>query len=170
MLFVKCVSPPKYGRFTPGRIYIAFDDLEGEAASRTSFHLPDDYGAKVGSKFSDGHFIEQTEVYVCCIKSTGDFKAGEIVKATGVDEGSFQLAGFGWFNSTNFEILDSSNISIGNYVWDEPANKWVVIQAIHDDDQAVQVNGDKEFRLLNDFSLPVEDGAITTCPKSLTVK
>ena len=170
MLFVKCVSPPKVGKFTPGRIYVAVDDLEGEAASRSSFHLSDDFGAKIGSRFSDKHFVELQEVYVCCVKSTGDFKAGEIVKASGVDDNSFHLEGFGWFNAANFEILDVSNIGIGSYVWDEPASRWVAIRAVHDDDQSVQVNGDKEFRLLNDFSMPVEDGAITTCPKSMTSK
>ena len=170
MLFVKCVSPPKGGRFTVGRIYIAIDDLEGEAASRSSFHLSDDYGARVGSRFNDGCFIEQEEVYACCIKSTGDFKAGEIIRASGVDDNSFHLAGFGWFNSANFEILDSSNLGIGDYLWDEPAGRWAAIRAIRDEDQAVQVNGDKDFRLLDDFSITVEDGAILTCPKSINSK
>lgn len=169
MLFVKCESPPSYGRFSKGSIYVAHDDLEGEAASRSSFHLTDDAGARVGAKFEGGNFVEMEQVYVCCIKPCGSFQPGEIVAATGVDETSFKIEGFGWFNSSCFEILDQANWFVGLYVWDEPSDEWADIKEVRED-QSVRVDGRPEFRAPNDFGLCIEDGNIEVCPKALSDK
>ena len=169
MMFVKCVAKPPFGKFTVGCIYVAHDDLEGEAASRATFHLRDDQDAEVSAKFSDGQFVEIDNIYVCCVQQCGSFQPGEILRVVAVDENGFQMDGFGWFARKSFEILDNSNLTVGSYLWDEPANKWVEVKTVSDD-QNVQVNGRQEFRPLNDFSMPVEDGTIEFYPKSLIDK
>jgi hypothetical protein len=169
MMFVKCVSLPPAGRFTVGRVYKAHDDLEGFALSRSAFNLHDDYDAKLKGQFSDGHFIELESVFVCCIEKCGSFTPGEILRVTGVDTTALNIDGFGWFNSKSFEVIDVSNLQVGSYLWDEPHNAWVDVKDIRDD-QSVQVNGRPEFRPLNDFAMPVDEGNIDICPNPLTLK
>ena len=154
-------------QFTAGRVYVAKPGMDvDETVSYGSLRLKDDTGTDVLVKTDQGTFEFLDEVYAVVVKAFSEFEVGQVVfveDATNSSEPKLLVAGWGFWDSDHFVILDQTNVFPGVVLMDTLTGEWKTISRV-DECLWVSDSVDQPFRSPEEFMFTVSQGNILSEP------
>jgi hypothetical protein len=130
-------SDPGYeGYLTPGRIYLAQPSFEGsDAVDMSKIHVVDDEGQVLTFYTDEGVWEFPDKAYAVALTAYGTTVAGEVLELLGGSDDDFlhlkNRQGHDlWHRKETYEILDSTNVTPGNYVMALKTGRWHRIRRV----------------------------------------
>jgi len=164
MKFVRYKGGVSEGEFTAGTIYKATDELEADARSHERFIVRDDKGKRFKFRYDDGYFVELPCIYAVWVCDSGSFEQGEALLIEDGEDEHFEVAGYGFFNSNCFEVLDGDNLHPHMHVCDPETGRWVEVMRV-DEQFGLSTEEDPDrFRTPNDYVFAVSGGSVVDVP------
>lgn len=169
MIFARYIGP-EAPNWTRGKIYFALPGFEDQTAvDDEEICLQDDHGDWQEVKTAAGWFSFPACVYAVCLKPLGTLVKGEVVKVCNVSDEFFEVDGHGYLQSSHFEILDLTNVAVGNMVRD--AGTWKKITRLDENvNFALEVTQGSKLYAPTFFVFPVSSDGILAEPILTCVK
>jgi hypothetical protein len=124
MIFARYIGP-EAPNWTKGKIYFALPGFEEQTAvDAEDIRLQDDHGAWQEVKTAARWYVFPSCVYAVCLKPLGSLVKGEVVKVCNVSDEFFSVDGHGYLQADHFEILDLTNVAVGNTVREISTGDW----------------------------------------------
>lgn len=173
MIFTRYIGDESR-EFTPGKMYLASPELNGSETVNFGFcTVVSDTGKSIRINPSKKTFEFLNEVYAVVINpmtftiinETTKAETGDVVVLDDATEDGkmMNLKGCGYHVSSNFIVLDRTNVFPGLIVLDKTTNKWVPVKRV-DESLWMVVNGGKDMMSPQNFRFAVADGDILTDP------
>lgn len=164
MIFARYTGP-QAPNWTVGKIYFAMHGFEDKlAVDVEDIRLQDDDSKWQEVKTKTGLFVFPSCVYAVCLKPLGALVAGEVVKVCNVSDEFLSVEGHGYLQSSHFEILDRTNVAVGNRVQDKGIGTWEEITLVDDEmNIGTKVGGNRTWPV-ELFCFPVGNDGILSEP------
>jgi hypothetical protein len=163
MIFARYIGPPTEG-WTPGKIYYASEET---AVDIEEVRLQDDTGEWREIKTADGLLEFPKEIFAACVKPIMNLRAGQVVQVHDVSLDSILISTDGYLsnylNFFHFEILDRTNVTLGNKVKWNDTGCWHTITRL-DNQLYIGVDFSPVDFLPLKFTFPVGNGDILSEP------
>lgn len=170
MIFAKYIGP-QAPSWTPGKIYFAMHGFEDKlAVDVEDIRLQDDAGSWQEVKTKAGLFSFPSCVYAACVKAIGPLKEGEVVKVCNVSDEFLNVSEHGYLQADHFEILDLTNVAVGNKVQDKGLGDWETITLVDDEMNIGTKAGGNRTWPVELFCFPVGNNGILSEPLLKCVK
>jgi len=134
IIFARYIGP-EAPNWTKGKIYFAMPGFEQQTAvDAEDIRLQDDDSKWQEVKTNSMLFVFPRCVHAACLKPIGSLVKGEVVRVCNMSDEFFSVDGHGYLQADHFEILDLTNVAVGNMVRD--AGTWKKITRL---DEAVNL-------------------------------
>lgn len=163
MYFIKY----KYGfpnLLTQGKIYLAKDILETDSETREHAIITCDNGEKLKVSLLTDNFDKLSKIYVVCLRDIVDIKEGEVFLVTDTYDNCFRIRTHGYYNISNFSIIDQSLVFSGMYVCNKETGLWAKINSINEEMMFTTDLKPKLFQPPTDFYFAVLEKNILAYP------
>lgn len=171
MIFARYIGP-KALNWTEGRVYFAMAGFEDQGTvDMGQVRLQDDLGTWQEVKTDAGLFLFPDFVYAVVVKPVMTFERGQVVKVTNASDEFLEVTGHGYLKADSFEVLDRTNVALGNKVRDARNGVWREISRL-DDDLNIGFVGAAGSALWppDEFVFPVSGGSVLSEPLLKCVK
>lgn len=169
MIFARYTG--KRDNLTKGRVYLARPEINnGETVGLDILTVTDDDDKPVQIHPEDEDFEYLEEVYAVVVKENcdEDWEYGEVVVicdavSDGEEDPLLRVKGVGLYRSSNFVLLDRTNVYPGLTVMDASTGRWVIVRRV-DECLWFMANGSKIYRSPEEFRFAVSGHDILTEP------
>ena len=163
MIFARYIGP-KSSSWTKGKIYFAMAGFtDNQAVDLSTIRMQDDEDEMHDEISTQNLFDFPERIYAVAIKPIVKIRVGTVIQVFDVSDGFFQVTGNRYVQSENFEVLDRTNVGVGNVVLNLETGRWDRITRL-DDNLMVGFDGDDQFWALDTLRFPVSAGGILLEP------
>jgi hypothetical protein len=136
VIFARYIGP-EAPNWTKGKIYFAMPGFEQQTAvDAEDIRLQDDDSTWQEIKTEARLFVFPSCVHAVCLKPLGSLVKGEVVRVCNMSDEFFSVDGHGYLQADHFEILDWTNVAVGNTVREVSTGHWKKITRL---DEAVNL-------------------------------
>jgi len=160
---------PKAPNWTDGKIYFALPGFEDQSAiDLETIRLEDDLGSWQQVQAS-GSFVFPKTIYAVNLEPSEfptaiNLYCGQVVIVEEVSDGFLLVRGHGYQKQDHFEILDRTNVAVGNKVLDLVTGIWRRISRLDDDLNLGWWEDYHELLSPDNFIFPVVKGSVLAEP------
>jgi hypothetical protein len=170
MIFARYIGP-KAPNWTEGKVYFAMAGFEDQTTVDIgTLRLEDDTGTWQQIQSDSGQFVFPDFVYAAIVKPIGSLEHGQVVRVLDFSDGFFSVENHGYLKENFCEVLDRTNVALGNKVRDPSDGIWHRISRIDADLNLGWWEEDRALISSFGFIFPVSGGSVLAEPWLKCVK
>jgi len=163
MIFARYIGPQTLN-WTVGKIYFAMAGVESNlAVDMNVVRILDDAVTWQEVRTDAGVFEFPEFIYAAVVKEVKTLMPGDVVRIVEASDGFLEVEKYGYLKADHFEVLDRTNVALGNKVRDTATGIWQKVSRL-DNDLMLGFEGRDEMLSPEEFIFPVAGGSVLSEP------